>query len=71
VHNLFFTFTGTGSSLFDLDSWRFTETPTTVSETRNDTHKQDQAVYDLRGQRVNDNSGTKSVKIVGGRKILK
>ena len=71
VHNLFFTFTGTGSSLFDFDSWRFTETPTTVSEVRKDSQEQHQAVYDLRGQRFNDNSGTKSVKIVGGRKILK
>ncbi len=71
VKDLFFTFSGSGSSLFDFDSWRFMELPTAVSETRNDTQKQDQPVYDLRGQRVHGTSGRKSVKIVGGRKILK
>ena len=69
VQNLFFTFTGSGTSLFDFDSWQFSEEPTAVNAPRTPriTHSSP-SPHDLSGRVVSGQS--KGVKIVDGKKII-
>ena len=69
VQNLFFTFTGSGTSLFDFDSWQFSEEPTAVNAPRTPriTHSSP-SPHDLSGHVVSGQS--KGVKIVDGKKII-
>jgi len=68
VQNLFFTFQGSGSSLFDFDSWQFSEEPTGIKSQTTKLKSQTSEVYDLRGRKVA--SQLKGIKIVDGKKIL-
>lgn len=70
VQNLFFTFSGTGSSLFDFDNWQFYgDTVAGVDEVRSGSGEMRHGVCDLLGRAANGSS-RKSVKIVDGKKII-
>ena len=68
VRDIFFTFTGSGTSLFDFDSWQFSEQPTHISHPAHPAHSPHPA-YNLSGLKATPN--TKGVTIVNGKKILK
>ena len=68
VRDLFFTFTGSGTSLFDFDSWQFSEQPTHISHIAHPAQTTHPA-YNLSGLKATPN--TKGVTIVNGKKILK
>ena len=68
VRDIFFTFTGSGTSLFDFDSWQFSEQPTHISHIAHPAQTPHPA-YNLSGLKATSN--TKGVTIVNGKKILK
>ena len=68
VCDLFFTFSGSGSSLFDFDSWQFSEEPTSIKAQTSSLKSQTSQVFDLRGRKVTGQ--LKGIKIVDGKKIL-
>jgi hypothetical protein len=70
VHDLFFTFTGTGSSLFDFDSWQFCEQPTAVSMPTAAPLAHPNTIYDLSGRRLDDSRLPKGIYIFQGRKLV-
>lgn len=68
VNDLFFTFTGTGKSLLDFDSWQFAENPTGIVDAqrlKNKGEKED--VYDLQGRKVSTTTSP-GLYIVNGKK---
>jgi UDP-N-acetylmuramyl tripeptide synthase len=68
VQNLFFTFAGSGQSLFDFDNWQFFEAPTAIHELHH--HKTtNKNAYNLRGNRIDSESSHHGIKIVNGKKI--
>ena len=70
VQNLFYTFSGTGASLFDFDNWQFFEEPTGIREPhtrQSDSHR----VYDLQGRRANGTPTSRSIRIVDGKKVVR
>ena len=70
VRDLFFTFQGSGSSLFDFDSWQFNSEPTAVSAQHPNLQSKQSQAFSLGGQRVNSAS-QKGIQIVDGKKIIK
>ena len=70
--NLFFTFIGSGQSLFDFDSWQFSETNTGITTIDSDTSPTTHTIYNLQGQPIEEgmNPG-KSIRIIDGKKVLK
>ena len=68
VKDLFFTFTGSGTSLFDFDNWQFTEETTGISGPKNE-KKSNDAIYNIGGLRVNKQG--KGITIVNGKKMIK
>jgi len=78
VRDICFTFTGSGDSLFDFDSWQFGQTPLGFDGPTPDPSREGRgeagAVFDLSGRRVNGSTvnsiGTR-VYIKDGRKIVK
>lgn len=76
VQNLFFTFSGSGTSLFDFDSWQFlgdtsgiTAPPSPVNVQSSKFNLQS-SPFTLQGHRVNGTTG-KGIKIVGGKKVIR
>lgn len=69
VQDIVFAFTGTGSSIMDFDSWKFSETSSDIRPIK-DEGTNHPTVYDLNG-RPTDTNGMRSVKIINGKKILK
>ena len=69
IQDLFFTFTGSGTSLFDFDSWQFAEEADNIqtTETR---HHADTPIYDLQGRRMKGLQNNRSIRIVDGKKII-
>ena len=71
VRDLFFTFQGTGSSLFDFDCWQFFGESAGISSPHLTPDSQPLTptqAYDLNGRKVSKLS--KGVRIVNGKKIL-
>jgi len=69
IKDMFFTFSGAGTSLFDFDNWQFMEEGTHISTPKNAQQSTDGAIYNIGGQRVNKQG--KGISIVNGKKILK
>ena len=72
VQNLFFTFAGSGQSLFDFDNWQFFEEPTGINDAKHlDDHAKttNQKAYDLRGNRIDNGNSHHGVKIINGKKV--
>ena len=72
VKDLFFTFVGSGTSLFDFDSWQFGEKSTGIDgavHLKNKEEIKEDNVYDLGGRRVT--SPGKGVYIERGKKFIK
>ena len=69
VHDLFFSFSGNGNSLFDFDSWQFSQQPTAIKSQTSNPNSQTSQAYDLRGRKTSGQS--KGVRIIGGKKTLK
>ena len=67
VRDLFFTFSGSGTSLFDFDSWQFSEQPTHIAHPAQSRHPS--TAYDLQGRRV-DNPAKPGIYIRNGKKVL-
>jgi len=71
VQNLFFTFTGSGASLFDFDSWQFSGEATGMSDALHLNHQEerikDNKVYDLTGRRA---TNSKKIRIEKGKKYI-
>ena len=71
IQNLFFTFSGTGQSLFDFDNWQFFDVPTSVESHQNAVSLQQDKTYDLQGRQRNRMSSDKSrLSIIKNKKIL-
>ena len=73
VHDLFFTITGTGSALFDFDSWQFCEETTAVNlpTAANTQSPTSYDIYDLSGRRFDSNCQLpKGIYILQGRKLV-
>ncbi|MBR4921414.1 MAG: hypothetical protein IKZ62_08880 [Prevotella sp.] len=78
VQDLFFTFTGSGSSLFDFDNWQFCSENTGIVELNNSwqakrakdtiTKIEELKYYDLQGRRVENPK--KGVYIQKGKKVV-
>ena len=67
IGNLF-TFSGSGTSLFDFDNWQFSEQPTQITHIAHPAQNPHPA-YSLNG--VKATQTTKGIRIVDGKKILK
>ena len=67
VQDLFFTFTGSGSSLFDFDNWQFCSEPAGIQLIDNGQLIMDN-YYDLQGRRVENPK--KGIYIQKGKKIV-
>ncbi len=69
VCDLYFTFSGNGSSLFDFDSWQFSQDPLAIQAPKTvNSQLSTLNSYDLSGRKV-DVQSKKSILIVGGKKI--
>lgn len=66
IQDLCFTFMGTGQSLFDFDSWQFSEEPTAIRTTNYEQNANNKRAFDLLG-RETKNGG---LRIVDGKKVL-
>ncbi len=70
VRDLYFTFSGTGTSLFDFDSWQFFQLPVGIDEVHNASPGTSQSqIYDLSGRRASD-TPKKGLYIKDGKKII-
>lgn len=71
IKNIYFTFSGSGSSLFDFDSWQFSQAPMAIEATpASASGSQPGPIYDISGRQIStpvDNT----IQIVNGKKILK
>ena len=71
VRDICFTFSGSGASLFDFDSWQFGQAPEAIGAIPSAAASQRQgAAYDLSGRRATTRSG-RSIQIVDGKKVLR
>jgi len=75
VHDLFFTFMGTGNSLMDIDSWQFSTQPSAVASPSARPAVKSDAVYDLNGRRLVGTSthsvgAASNINIVGDKKKI-
>jgi len=71
VQDIFFTFSGTGSSLFDYDSWQFSQAPMAIEAIPASTSSpQLDQIYDLSGLQISS-PVQNNIKIINGKKILK
>lgn len=66
IQDVCFTFMGTGQSLFDFDSWQFSEEPTAIRTTNYEQNANNKRAFDLLG-RETKNGG---LRIVDGKKVL-
>ena len=66
VQNLFFTFAGSGSSLFDFDSWQFYEDPSAITTHTSDITPKKSSIFDLLGRKTKQGKG---IRIVNGKKV--
>ena len=66
IQDVCFTFMGTGQSLFDFDSWQFSEEPTAIRTTNYEHNANNKRAFDLLG-RETKNGG---LRIVDGKKVL-
>ena len=70
VKDLFFTFTGSGSSLFDFDNWQFFEESTDISKVKVQKPKTNNVAYDLQGRPIKESQHGRSLRIVNGKKVI-
>ena len=56
VRNICFTFTGSGTSLMDFDSWQFSHNPSDIRQARTTEAQAETLFYDLKGRAVNPGS---------------
>ena len=80
VCDIFFTFSGNGSSLMDFDSWQFNEISTGIKEIDNSQLIIDNDVYDLSGRKFSAEANSsfftlysslkKGIYIVKGKKVV-
>ena len=73
VRDLFFTFQGKGSSLFDFDSWRFDQSDCITELTSDEatTHRLLNGKYfDLSGRSIRLSAPSQVIRIINGRKII-
>ena len=66
VQNLFFTFSGTGSSLFDFDCWQFYEDPSAITTHTQSITPKTSSIFDLLGRKTKQGKG---IRIVNGKKV--
>ncbi len=71
IQNLFFTFQGSGQSIFDFDNWQFYESPSAVLPPSTLHLPSSTHVYDLQGRLVDSSSSRPAIRIVDGRKVMK
>lgn len=73
VRDLFFTFQGKGSSLFDFDSWRFDQTDG-ITELTSDEATTPRLLngkyFDLSGRSIRLSDPSQVIRIINGRKII-
>ena len=70
TQSIFFTFSGSGASLFDFDSWQFSQAPMAIEDTPASTsNAQPEATYNLSGLPINTPLPN-TIKVVQGRKVL-
>ncbi len=69
LRDLFFTFKANDSSKLDFDSWKFNTSSTSINVQRAN-NKSTSAIYDLNGRRLNGIQSSKSIKIVGSKKVI-
>jgi hypothetical protein len=70
IQDLFFTFSGSvgsESSLFDFDSWQFSEEPTGILSLENKKREVNDSSYDLQGRKTK----AKGISIRDGKKVVK
>ena len=67
VQNLFFTFSGTGTSLFDFDCWQFYEDPSAITTHTSDITPKKSSIFDLQGRPTTKDA--KGIRIVNGKKV--
>lgn len=71
IKNICFTFSGSGTSLFDFDSWQFSQAPMGIEDTPASVpSSSSDAIYDLSGRQINT-PGQNAIHIINGKKILK
>ena len=72
VCDIFFTFSGNGSSMMDFDSWQFNEISTEIGQTIQDATPSEPQIYDLSGRRMgNSNYKIQNSKLQQGIYIVK
>ena len=73
VRDLFFTFQGKGSSLFDFDSWHFDQTDG-ITELTSDEATTPRLLngkyFDLSGRSIRLSAPSQVIRIINGRKII-
>ena len=70
IQDLYFTFAGTGPSLFDFDNWQFGEEATAIGAVVNEQPATTSNTYDLNGRRTT-NIASKGIRIIGGKKVIR
>ena len=73
VRDLFFTFQGNGSSLFDFDSWHFVQADGITELPADDTATPqllNGKYFDLSGRGIRLSDPSKGIRIINGRKII-
>ena len=70
VKNLFFTFSGSGQSLFDFDNWQFSEAPSNLTNLKTQNSTINSPAYSLSGIRQPNTPRAKGLYVRKGKKTL-
>lgn len=69
IQDIFFTFGGGGTSLFDFDAWQFISETTSIQAPQT-SRPADTRIYDLQGRQLKDSHPSNSIRIINGKKTL-